>query len=154
MPHRPTVTKTAPSISKHVHVQNIPSKPLLAYQMVTLPSVEILHQNFNNYRPTQAIVEDPHLDKKRLVQNVLANFANREMIHGMIKVELSLMLWSYKNLNLPDYVVKLLIENLTDSLSKSARPTSVENQLERSADLSRHVRESNFQFQLGERSTI
>lgn len=117
---RPTVTKAAPSVSKHVHVQQVPSKPLLAYQMVTLPSVDILHQNFNNYGPTQAIVEDPHLDKQELIPQVLVNFANREMVHGMIKVELTLMLWSYKNLNLPDDVTKLLIDNLADSLSKSA----------------------------------
>lgn len=120
LPLRPTVTKTAPSVSKSVYVQHAPSKPLQAYQMVTLPCVEILHQNFTEHGPTQAIVEDPHLAKQELIPQVLINFANREMLQGMIKVELTLMLWSYKSIKLPDDVTKLVIDNLTDSLSKSA----------------------------------
>lgn len=117
--HRPHATRSAPSAARRIPVRHVASKPLLAYHMVKLPSVEILHEHLTQHLPTQAIVEDPHLHQIQLIPHVLENFADREMVHGMIKVELTMMLWSYKDLNLPDYVVKLLIDNLSDSLSNS-----------------------------------
>lgn len=118
--HRPPAPRRAPVAFRHVPVRHVASKPLAAYQMVRLPSADKLHKNFQAHAPTRAIIEDAHLDRLQLIPEVLVNFADREMMHGMIKVELTMMLWSYKKLDLPDDVVRLLIENLSHSISMSA----------------------------------
>lgn len=126
--HRPPAPRRVPAAPLHIPVHRAP-KPLLAYQMVTLPSFEVLHNNFMKRASTQAIAEDPHSSQLRLVPNILEDFAGRKMMYGMIKVELSMMLWSYKDLKLPADFVKLLIDNISDSLSQSANEEHAKNAL-------------------------
>jgi len=124
---------------------------MLAYQMVILPSLEALHQKLTLH--SAVVVEDPYLDKKKLIPQVLIHFADKKMMQGMIKVELTLMIWSDKELKLPDEVIKLLIDNLAQSLAMSARPAqAAEHQLENSSEQSlRQSQESNIRLKLSEK---
>ncbi len=120
IPVRSPVRKT--TLPRQVTARFTSSKSILAYQIVNIPPWEVLHEHFTNRANTQPIIEDPYLDQRELIPSVLENFGNRKMLHGMIKVELTLMIWGYKDLDLPKEVCDLIIGNLSESISESSRP--------------------------------